>query len=284
MPEMSEMPGTEPQVGFLHPGKMGSAMASTLQVGEAHWTGDRSPASAARAEAAAMTATPLPQMAASADVIISICPPAAAIETSQSLADLGYSGIYVDANAIAPTTAVEISTRFERFVDASVVGPPPVGGRTARLYLSGPEAPTIAALWEGSALEPRIVGEAAGGASAVKMGYAGFTKGLAALVLDIHAYAEAEDVSDALLREFSESQPAFGPVSAQAHGPVIGKAWRFAGEMDEIASSYAANGLPDGFWVAAADIYRRLSEFRDADPSPSADVITAALQTQRPPG
>jgi len=269
---------TGPIIGFLHPGKMGSAMASALTTGIPHWTGDRSPATARRAAAASMTVMPLPEMLSSAAVIVSICPPDAAVDTASQVAGIGFDGIYVDANAIAPATARSIAEQFDRFVDGSVVGPPPVDGRIARLYLSGQEAQTVADLWEGSALEPRIVGETAGPASAVKMGYAGYTKGLAALVLNIHAYADAEGIAVPLLTEFVESQPAFEPASTRARGPVIGKAWRFAGEMDEIASSYEAQDLPGDFWSGAADVYRRLAAFRDADPAPPFNEVIEALQ------
>ena len=269
---------SDPIIGFLHPGKMGAAMASVLTDGIPHWTGDRSPATAARADDASMTVMPLSEMAEQASIIVSICPPAAAVETAAQVEAVGYAGIYVDANAVAPATARSIAQRFDRFVDASVVGPPPVNGRTARLYLSGPEAQTVAHLWTGSALEARIVGEQAGAASAVKMGYAGYTKGLAALVLNIHAFADAEGIAVPLLTEFIESQPAFEPVSTRARGAVVGKAWRFAAEMDEIAASYEANQLPGEFWSAAAEIYRRLDEFRDADPAPPLKVLLEAIQ------
>ncbi len=96
-------------------------------------------------------------------------------------------------------------------------------------------------------------------ASAVKMAYAGWTKGTAALILAVRALARAGGVEDTLLDEWELSQPELAGRSAAAARSAAGKGWRWTGEMTEIAASMAAAGLPDGFHLAAADIFRRTS-------------------------
>jgi 3-hydroxyisobutyrate dehydrogenase-like beta-hydroxyacid dehydrogenase len=95
----------------------------------------------------------LAELAERSHIIVSVCPPASAVDVAGSVAALGFSGIYVDANAIAPATTRSIGGRFDRFVDGGVVGPPATSAGTTRLYLSGVEADAVAELWAGSLLE-----------------------------------------------------------------------------------------------------------------------------------
>jgi 3-hydroxyisobutyrate dehydrogenase-like beta-hydroxyacid dehydrogenase len=210
-----------------------------------------------------------------ADVIISVCPPAAAIDVARAVANTGFDGVYVDANAISPTTARTIGAHFDRFVDGGVIGPPVRNPGSTRLYLSGDAATEVAALWNGTALETRVVDGGAGAASAVKVCFAAWTKGTAALLLAIRALATAEGVEDALLAEWATSQPGLAEQSERAANNSAPKAWRFAGELDEIADSFAAHALPDGFGRAAADVYQRMATFKDTSDTPLATVIDA---------
>ena len=119
-----------------------------------------------------------------------------------------------------------------------------------------------------------------GAASALKVCYAAYTKGTTALLLAIRALARAEGVDDALLAEWAVSQPDL--VTRSEAGPrwSARKAWRFAGEMDEIADALADAGIPDGFHRGAAATYRRLDRFKDAPEPPAlADLIAAVLAT-----
>jgi 3-hydroxyisobutyrate dehydrogenase-like beta-hydroxyacid dehydrogenase len=176
----------------------------------------------------------------------------------------GFPGLFVDANAISPGTAGQVRTIVERagasYVDGGIIGLPPAGrpGYT-RLYLSGPRAGEVADLFTGTALDARVIDVTPGSvaASAVKMAYAGWTKGTAALILAVRALARAEGVEDALLAEWALSQPDLAGRSAGAAQSAAAKGWRWTGEMTEIAASMAAAGLPDGFHLAAADIFRR---------------------------
>jgi 3-hydroxyisobutyrate dehydrogenase-like beta-hydroxyacid dehydrogenase len=219
----------------------------------------------------------LETLAERSDIVISVCPPAAAADVANAVAEAGFNGIYVDANAISPASSRAIGERFERYVDGGVIGAPVNAAGSTRLYLSGPSAADVAELWAGSLLETRLVDGDAGAASAVKVCFAAWTKGSAALLLAIRALAAAEGVDEALLAEWATSMPGLiqqANAAASANAP---KAWRFSGEMDEIADSFAAHELPDGFGRAAADVYERLAGFKDSPFTTLADVVDALV-------
>jgi hypothetical protein len=98
-----------------------------------------------------------------------------------------------------------------------------------------------------------------GAVSALKMVYAAWTNGTAALLLAIRAVARASDVETDLLREWNESQPDLPGREERARRSAETKGWRWVGEMEEIAATFADAGLPDGFHRAAAEVYRRSS-------------------------
>jgi 3-hydroxyisobutyrate dehydrogenase-like beta-hydroxyacid dehydrogenase len=185
-------------------------------------------------------------------LILSICPPHAALEVARSVA--GFDGIYVDANAVSPSTAREIGGRF---VDGGIIGPPPLDPGTTRLYLSGKEAERVASLFQRTALEPRVISDEPGAASALKMVYAAWTKGTAAMLIAIRALARAENVEELLLDEWRLSLPELIERSGSAARSADRKGWRWVAEMEEIAATFAAAGQPAGFHRAAAEIYRR---------------------------
>jgi hypothetical protein len=192
-------------------------------------------------------------------VILSVCPPHAALDVARSVS--GYGGVFVDGNAVSPATTRMIGGTIEqgggRYVDGGIVGPPPRSAGTTRFYLSGPAAGVVADLFEGTVVEPRIVSDEVGAASAVKMTYAAWTKGTAALLLAIRALARAEDVEPTLLEEWRLSLPELEEQSLRAASASARKGWRWVGEMEEIASSFATAGLPDGFHRAAAETFAR---------------------------
>jgi 3-hydroxyisobutyrate dehydrogenase-like beta-hydroxyacid dehydrogenase len=169
--------------------------------------------------------------------------------------------VYVDANAVSPATAREVARIVTAggasYVDGGIIGAPPAAAGAPRLYLSGAGAGQVAALFAGTALAAHVIGGEAGAASAVKMAYAAWTKGTAALILAVRALARAEGVEQPLLAEWQQSQPPLAARSVTAAGAAERKGWRWTGEMEEIAASMAAAGLPAGFHQAAADLYRR---------------------------
>jgi 3-hydroxyisobutyrate dehydrogenase-like beta-hydroxyacid dehydrogenase len=270
----------EPVTGFLHPGAMGSSLAATCRGTRLWCPQGRSATTEARATASGLHAVgSLRELVERSHVIVSVCPPASAGEVASSVAALGFSGIYVDANAIAPVTTRSIGTQFARFVDGGVVGPPARAAGTTRLYLSGAETAEVADLWAGSLLETRFVSTEPGAASAVKMCFAAWTKVSAALLFNIRALAVAEGVNDAIVGEWATSLPglpAQAEASARNSGP---KAWRFGGEMHEIGDTFAANDLPDGFARAAADVYDRLADCKDATDVTLQTVIDLLLRS-----
>ena len=162
-------------------------------------------------------------------------------------------------------------------MDGGIIGPPAHGPGTTRLYVSGERSRDVAALFAESALEAIPIDGGAGAASALKMAYAAYTKGTSALLIAIRALAHAEGVDAALLEEWDRSQPGVGVRSAVSAQMTAAKAWRFVGEMDEIAATFAAVGLPDGFHRAAADVYRRMEKYKDAGDLPDADDVIRAL-------
>jgi 3-hydroxyisobutyrate dehydrogenase-like beta-hydroxyacid dehydrogenase len=260
-------------IGLLHPGEMGAAVGRCLTARghEVLWASrGRGPDTAARAAAAGLAdAGTVTALAARAQVIISVCPPHAALDVAWAVH--GFGGLYVDANAISPGTAREVARLIcesgGRYVDGGIVGPPPDQPGRSRLYLSGgspsgtgsagTDAAQVAALFEGTPLDTRIVGGTATAASAVKMAYAAWTKGTAALLLSVRALAREQGVEDALLSQWAESQPGLDARSAGAARSAAAKGWRWVGEMEEIAATMSAAGLPDGFHQAAAEIFRR---------------------------
>jgi 3-hydroxyisobutyrate dehydrogenase-like beta-hydroxyacid dehydrogenase len=271
-------------IGVLHPGEMGAAAGRCL-TGRGHtvlWaSAGRGPDTAARAAAAGLTdAGTVKAVAGQAEVILSVCPPHAAMDVARAVA--GFGGLYVDANAVAPATAQEIAGMITggggRYVDGGIIGLPPVTPGGTRLYLSGPHAAAVAELFDGTALETRAIGETTTAASAVKMAYAGWTKGSAALLLAVRALARAEGVEDTLLAEWALSQPSLPERSLGSARPAIAKGWRWIAEMEEISASMAAAGLPGGFHQAAAEIFRRTSRANadPADPEPASPERASA--------
>src|SRR5213594_1966300 len=216
------------------------------------------------------------------DVILSVCPPHAALELARSVAEHNFKGIYVDANAVARATAEQIGETISQggasFVDGGIIGSPVRRAGTTRLYLSGARAAEVAELFSRSMLDPRVIGEKPGAASALKMAYAAWTKCTDALVLAIRALAAIEGVDKALLEEWALSQPDLARRSIRAATMATPKAWRYVGELREIAASFEAAGLPSGFHNAAADICERLAPFKDrTDPPPTVAAVIDAL-------
>jgi 3-hydroxyisobutyrate dehydrogenase-like beta-hydroxyacid dehydrogenase len=234
-------------VGLLHPGEMGAAVGRCLQANRhvVLWASEgRSPATRERAHMFRDVGT-VEALAGQSELILSICPPHAALEVARAAGD--FQGLYVDANAISPMRAKEVAAIQPRFVDGGIVGGPPDEPGTT-LYLSGPGAASVAVLFVGSNLEPRVVADA----SAVKMAYAAWSKGSAAMVLAIRDVARHFGVED----EWELAAPELAKRLPRAEHAAATKGWRWEGEMEEIADTFAAAGQPDGFHRAAARVFR----------------------------
>lgn len=214
------------------------------------------------------------------DAVLSICVPGGALDLARQVAARNFRGIYIDANAISPDHARQIGRLVEqagaRFVDGGILGLPPTPTRTVRLYLSGPQAPAIAALFEGSQTEAIPMEGAPGAASALKVCYAAWSKGETALLGIVRSLARYEGVDEPLLKEWNATQPGVSERSDQIAARAF-KAWRWVGEMEEIAASFDAANLPSGF-LANAEIYRRLADYKDCPEPPSSEEVSARLR------
>jgi 3-hydroxyisobutyrate dehydrogenase-like beta-hydroxyacid dehydrogenase len=215
----------------------------------------------------------------------------AAAQIAKAIDEADADVLYVDCNAIAPQTVQEVDQIIRaaggRFVDASIIGPPPsvspaTGGRT-RFYASGEAAPAFAELGR-SGLEIVLLDGPVGQASAIKMCYAALTKGFTALCTELLTAAELLGVGKALAGEFEQSQSASLAQMNRAIPGMTSKAHRWVGEMEEIAATFAAVGLTPKILAGAAEIYQMVATSplgertpEDTSARPSAQEIAAAL-------
>jgi 3-hydroxyisobutyrate dehydrogenase-like beta-hydroxyacid dehydrogenase len=247
----------------------------------------RSPETAGRAAAAGLEdAGSVEELIARAGIVLSICPPHAALEVAQSAG--GLDGIFVDANAVSPATARAVQARVEAggaaYVDGGIVGPPPSAPGQTRLYLAGADAPAVATCFKETPVEAVVLASAPGAASALKMAYAGWTKGTTALLLACRAAARAEGVEDALLEEWARSLPELIERSRPASRSTVTKGWRWVDEMEQIASTLVGAGLPGGFHEASAEVFRRLPRIPGAAADEeTVELVLTALLGRPPP-
>ena len=258
-----------PVVAVIAPGMMGSAVAARLtQHGATVRTllAGRSKATVMRAEAAGMMDASLAQIA-EADFILSIVPPGEAVPLAEQLAPAlraaGRKPIYVDCNAVSPQTVSRIDRVVREagaaFVDGGIIGPPPEpDSRNTRIYLSGPDAAKVTVLASYGLSMPVQPGPI-GAASAMKMSYAGITKGFTALGAAMMLAATRAGTADALIAEMSVSQPALLEWLTTQMPKMHSKAYRWVAEMREIAA-FVGEGEPGaGFYRAAAQQYEGIA-------------------------
>ena len=274
-------------IGILHPGAMGVSVATcALRSGHqvCYASEGRSDATRARAsEHHLPDLGTLAELCRACSIIISVCPPHAAEDVAKQVIGHGFRGLYLDANAISPQKAERIGKMLTdagiTFVDGGIIGGPAWTPGETWLYLSGEEATRIADCFPAGPLETSIIGEEIGKASALKMCYAAYTKGTTALLTAILALAEANGVRAELSAQWERDEPGFGEGAERRARRVTAKAWRFAGEMDEIASTFESAGLPSGFHAAAGEVYRRLAGFKGAGELPGLkDVLFTLLE------
>lgn len=273
------------KIGILHPGEMGvSIAASAINSGhEVYWVSrGRSEKTRLRAQQHRLIDLPsVEKLCQACDIILSVCPPHAAEEVASSVLEAGFKGLFLDANAIAPQRATELGERMDeagvRFVDGGIIGGPAWKPNETWLYLSGEHAPEIAACFSNGPLETKIIGSGTGKASALKMCYAAYSKGTTALLAAVVAAAESLDVRQELYTHWDRDSNGFSGHVDQRVSRVTAKAWRFEGEMKEIALTLHRAGLPDGFHAAAAEIYHRMSGFKDDAGTPPLEEVIRSL-------
>ena len=274
-------------IGILHPGAMGvSVAASALRSGQRVCYASEGRSEATRARAAEHNLRDLGTLAElckTCSIIISICPPHAAEEVARQVIDRSFKGLYLDANAISPQKAQHIGEMLSSggiaFVDGGIIGGPAWTPGETWLYLSGTEAEAqrIADCFSDGPLEVSLIGDEVGKASALKMCYASFTKGSTALLATILALAQANGVRAELSAQWERDESGFSAQAERRARRVTAKAWRFAGEMDEIASTFESAGLPGEFHLAAGDIYQRLAHFKGTEEFPDLEEVLKAL-------
>ncbi|MDR5761494.1 DUF1932 domain-containing protein [Caballeronia sp. LZ035] len=259
----------KPTVALLGAGNMGSAVGHALTQGGAQvFTSleGRSAASAKRAQEAGMRDASLDDLAA-CDFILSVVPPAVAVETAQRLAPAleraARKPVYVDCNAINPDTVRTVAQVLEAsstpFVDGAIIGLP----AAPKFYLSGPHAPDAQPLGE-AGLVVHVLDGPLGAASALKMSYAGITKGLTAIGSAMSLAAMRNGAGDALFAELTQSQPELAAWLSRNVPRMPPKAYRWVAEMEEIAQFIGEEYAEHRVYEGAAGLYARLAKDRDA--------------------
>jgi 3-hydroxyisobutyrate dehydrogenase-like beta-hydroxyacid dehydrogenase len=255
-------------VAILSPGDMGHATGNVLRQGGVRVVTclrGRSERTRRLAKQAAIEElADVETLTTESDLILSIVAPAHAREVATAVAHaIGRTHarpLFVDCNAISPQTVKEIGKIITkagaRFADAGIIGNPPKPGRQAtRYYVSGEHARDVTAL-NAHGLDVRLVGDQVGEASALKMCYAALTKGLTALATELHMAARLSGVADPLRKELETSQPELLEWIRRMVPTMPPKAWRWVGEMEEIAATFESLGLTPKMLAGAADMYQ----------------------------
>ena len=274
----------EGNFGILHPGEMGitAALAAQNSGMTVYWASEgRSPQTRSRAEQIKLNdASSLTNLCETCSTLVCVCPPSAALNVAEQVVSLGYSGLYIDANAISPQGSRHIGQVLQTagitYVDGSIIGPPAWKENTTRLYLSGEQTEMAASCFTAGPMAVKVIGDEIGQASALKMCYAAYTKGTSALLCAILAAAEALNVRQELSSEWSMSGSKLAEDATSSVQWVPAKAWRFEGEMEQIAATFNSVGIPDGFHLAAAEVYSRLSGYKDL-PKPDLERVISSL-------
>jgi L-threonate 2-dehydrogenase len=274
----------KPVVAVIAPGAMGSAVGALLAGNGVEVTtslAGRSEASAERARKAGMKPVS-DEDVVGADFVLSIVPPGDALSLAEKFAPLfGRSNrkpIFVDCNAVNPPTveriAAVIADTGAPFVDAGIIGPPPrPGGKSTAFYASGTEAPRFATLRE-FGLDVRVIDGPVGAASAMKMSYAGITKGITALASAMMLASSRAGTAEALHQELSQSQPELLAWFTRQIPLMYSKAYRWVAEMDEIAGFVGEDKAAAQMFDGTARFYERIA--RD---EASSNQDTQALST-----
>jgi 3-hydroxyisobutyrate dehydrogenase-like beta-hydroxyacid dehydrogenase len=252
------------RISVLHPGAMGAYLGHMLAANhDVLWLGSgRSADTRERATMAGfIEAANLADLVNRSDVVVSICPPHAAIDVAREVASIRTRGfLYVDANTIAPGTVREISRLFGPYVviDTTLTGAP--GADNLTIWVSGERTHQVCEMFSGTRIACRVVGDDIGQASAFKI-----CSGLRSKVIPaiwatlIEAAAKAgPEVEHAVRAHFSDIGYDLDH-EAMRIDERAPKAWRWIGEMDESAKALRELGLPAGFSEAASATYRRIA-------------------------
>jgi putative dehydrogenase len=258
----------KPTIAIVAQGAMGAGVGARLVERGLHVItslAGRSEASAKRAKAAGMVAVSDAECA-QADFFLSICPPSEALALAEKMAALispiSKKPIYVDCNAVSPPTKVVIGNAILKcgapFIDVGIIGLPPKEGHSPYLHASGPEAAKFGVLND-FGIKVNVIEGPIGAASALKMSYAGITKGTTALGSMMMLAATRAGVGDMLRGELERSHPAFITNFQRAVPDMFDKAYRFVGEMEEIADFVGEDKPAQKMYQAIAEFYTRIA-------------------------
>lgn len=273
-------------IGVLHPGRLGAAFAA--RAAETKGTrvlwcpAGRTQATHERARQAGLESVEeLGELLEAAEVVLSICPPAAAQHVANQVAESGYRGLYVEANPTSPQRCERIAERLRiggaRVVDGAIFGPPPQQNVPAALYLAGEavDTETVATLFDGTPVEVIKLDDEIGSASALKMAHASYQKTIHVVSAVAHALAARHGVTKHLLTEAAHTtHDALAEPDRLVN--VAASAWRWAPELHEIADTLEANRLPADFALDAATVLLRWHGDKD-DPDLSLETVLARL-------
>ena len=259
----------KPVVAIVAPGNMGAAVGRRLvEHGLEVLTALEGRSSPSRARAREAGLKDVPEAAlAQADFVLSIVPPGNAVEFAERmalhLAAAARKAIFVDCNAVSPATVQRIAELIGRtgapFVDAGIIGFPPQAGRSGpNLYACGPHAARFQALEEFGLTIRRVDGPI-GAASALKMAYAGITKGITAIGVTMLLAAERAGVAEALHAELAESQQNVLAGYGRSIPGMFPKAYRWVAEMEEIAEFLGDDRAGHDMYAAIAKLYERIA-------------------------
>jgi 3-hydroxyisobutyrate dehydrogenase-like beta-hydroxyacid dehydrogenase len=258
------------KIAIIAPGQMGAAVAARLAehgVEVLTTLEGRSEASHARARRAGMRDVDREELVR-ADMLLSILPPGDAVALAEKLAPriaaLGLRPLYVDCNAVSPQTVKRIGAIIARsgapFVDAGIIGGPPrPGEKGPTFYASGNAAESFASL-STRGLTIKLLNAPIGAASALKMSYAGITKGLTGISAAMMLGARRAGVGEALMSELRDSQPALAARFMRGMPGMYSKAYRWVAEMEEIAAFLGEDAAAASVYEGLARLFERLAE------------------------
>lgn len=277
-------------IAIAAPGAMGAAVGAVLARHGARVIAplsERSAQSQQRAQQANI-ANCSAETLCEADMILSILPPESALSLAQQMAPLlqaaAHKPLYVDCNAISPETLKQVAQVIEStgtpFADAAIIGLPPGEQNPSgpRFWFAGPHAGKLAQLSD-YGLRVRVMNAENGAASALKMAYAGINKGITLLTSAMLINASRVGAADALREEMQESQQALLQRMAKATPDMLPKAWRWAAEMDEIATLNQGELATEQLYRALGEICRQLADDQQHDQQFSA-LLAAFFQPE----
>ena len=265
-------------VGILSTGDMGHSVGRVLREGGFDvvtcLTGRSERTRQLAGEAEIRDIPEMDDLVREVDLILAILVPDQTIplarQVAASIKRTGTQPAYADCNAIAPNTSKQIdeiiSSAGGRYIDAGIIGGPPSQDEQTRFYASGPHEDILTQL-NGYGILVRPMGGEVGRASGIKMCYASVTKGTAALHTAVLTTAESLGLSRELIKELEESQGQ-RLQAMESIKTLSAKAFRWVGEMEEIAATYESAGVTPHFHQGAAEIFRMIADSPIGDERP----------------